>query len=183
MEYRPLADLAPAQQLFSFAAATFPAVDAVHLAWGAWRPGERQPGPEWTSSAPPERLVGALLMEREGTSAMLHGPVVVAAAQWREATAPSDDAPDAEREVASLDVAARLVATALEESALRGIETLFARPQGLDRIWIRYGFIPVPEGALPSPLRRRPGAGLFAYRGGSALWTFRESGSGARVAR
>jgi len=157
VEYRPLGDLAPAQQLFSFAAAAIPPAADVHLAWGAWLPGE-------------QRLVGALLMEREGPSAMLYGPVVVATV-------------DGEREIASLDVAAQLVTGAIEESAARGVQTLFARPQGLDRIWIRYGFIPIPEGALPSALRRGPGAGLFAYRGGSALWTFRETASGARLAR
>lgn len=132
-----------------------PAAD-VAFTCGAWVPGET-----------PERLVGALLMERQGHAAMLHGPVVV----------------PGERDIPSLDVAAQLVAAAIAEGAARGLETLFARPQGLDRIWIRFGFIPVPEGALPAALRRGPGAGLFAYRGGSALWTFRESGSGARVAR
>ena len=161
VEYGPLGDLAPAQQLFSFAAAAFPSPSDVDRAWGAWLAGRREDAPA--------RLVGALLMERHGASAMLYGPVVVGTAD--------------EREIASLDVAAQLVATVLEEAAARGIETLFARPQGLDRVWIRYGFIPVPEGALPLALRQRPGAGLFAYRGGSALWTFRETGSGARVSR
>ena len=151
VEYGPLEDLAPAQQLFSFAAAALPPAGEVHVAWGAWLAGER-------------RLVGAVLMEREGPSAMLYGPVVVPSVEG-------------EREVAALDVAAQLVAGAIEESVARGVQTLFARPQGLDRIWIRHGFIPVPEGALPSGLRRGMGAGLFAYRGGSALWTFRESGS------
>ena len=191
IEYRPLGDLAPAQQLFSFAAAAFPSAADVSLAWGAWRPGERrEAAPERREAAPerreaaPARLIGALLMERQGTAAMLYGPVVIAAPERREA-APErrEAAPAGEPEIASLDVAAQLVAAAIGESAVRGLETLFARPQGLDRIWIRYGFIPVPEGALPSSLRRRPGPGLFAYRGGSALWTFRESGSGARVAR
>jgi len=157
VEYGLLGDLAPAQQLFSFAAAAVPPAADVHVAWGAWLSGER-------------RLVGALLLEREGASAMLYGPVVVTTV-------------DGERGVASLDVAAQLVAGAIEESAARGVQTLFARPQGLDRIWIRHGFIPVPEGALPSALRRGTAAGLFAYRGGSALWTFRETSSGARVAR
>ena len=41
-------------------------------------------------------------------------------------------------------------------------------------MWIRYGFIPVPEGALPPALAGRNAAGLYAWRGGSALWTFRE---------
>ena len=29
-----------------------------------------------------------------------------------------------------------------------GIDTVFTRPQGLDRLWVRYGFIPVPEADL-----------------------------------
>ena len=186
IEYRSLGDLAPAQQLFGFAAAAIPPAADVHLAWGAWLPGE-------------QRLVGALLMEREGPSAMLYGPVVVATVdvavrgaaggEPSEASMPVRGAAEGEPSeasmpvIASLDVAAQLVTGAIEESAARGVQTLFARPQGLDRIWIRYRFIPIPEGALPSALRRGPGAGLFAYRGGSALWTFRETASGARLAR
>jgi hypothetical protein len=33
----------------------------------------------------------------------------------------------------------------------------------------------VPEVALPPALAGRPGAGLYAWRGGSALWTLREA--------
>jgi hypothetical protein len=51
---------------------------------------------------------------------------------------------------------------------------IFTRPQGLDRVWIRFGFIPVPESTLPQGLAGRPGVGLYAWRGGSALWTLRE---------
>ena len=48
----------------------------------------------------------------------------------------------------------------------------------LDRVWVRFGFIPVPEVALPSALTGRPGVGLYAWRGGSALWTLREAAEG-----
>ena len=44
-------------------------------------------------------------------------------------------------------------------------------PGGLDRVWVRLGFIPVPEAELPEALRGRPGIGLFGWRGGSALWS------------
>jgi len=55
------------------------------------------------------------------------------------------------------------------------VETIFTRPIGLDRVWVRLGFIPVPETTLPSALSGRAGAGLYAWRGGTALWTLRES--------
>jgi hypothetical protein len=40
---------------------------------------------------------------------------------------------------------------------------------------VRFGFIPVPESTLPTDLAGRPGAGLYAWRGGTALWTLREN--------
>ena len=58
-----------------------------------------------------------------------------------------------------LGVAADLTAEALALAAPGGIETIFARPQSLDRVWVRTGFIPVPEAELPRPLRGRPGLG------------------------
>jgi hypothetical protein len=70
-----------------------------------------------------------------------------------------------------LDLADRLLAQVLAHAAPNGIETLFARPQGLDRLWVRAGFIPMPEVELPSALRGCPGLGLFAWRGGSAIWS------------
>jgi hypothetical protein len=106
----------------------------------------------WGAWADDSRLVGALLAERRGWAALLFGPIV------REHTR-------------ALDVAAELVAIATSRSGIAGVDTLFARPQGLDRIWVRFGFIPVPEGTLPAGLRGHPGAGLFAYRGGSAMWS------------
>jgi hypothetical protein len=109
-------------------------------------------------------------MERAGSTAMLHGPVVVA-----PPGTPSEDV---------LGVAADLTAEALALAPSAGIETVFARPQSLDRLWVRTGFIPVPEAELPRPLRGRPGLGLFGWRGGTALWsTAGRGGSRSALAR
>ena len=94
---------------------------------------------------------------------LLHGPVVVA-----------DDGP-----TIPWRSPAQLVAAAIDHATALGADTLFARPQGLDRVWVRFGFIPVPEGALPPALAGRPGVGLYAWRGGSALWTLREAAARA----
>jgi hypothetical protein len=88
---------------------------------------------------------------------MLHGPVVVAP-------------PDAPPEFA-IEIADRLVADALAQAPAEKIDTVFTRPHGLDRVWVRSGFIPVPEVELPTALRKRPGLGLFGWRGGTALWS------------
>jgi hypothetical protein len=141
IEYDVLSDVAPARELFAFAAAPCPPMPDGNLAWGA---------------RAASRLIGALLAERLGRAAFLYGPVI-------------REHPDA------LDIAADLVTVAIGQASAAGIDTLFARPQGLDRIWIRFGFIPVPEGTLPGGLRGRPGAGLFAYRGGSAIWSVERS--------
>jgi hypothetical protein len=85
----------------------------------------------------------------------LHGPVVVAGEE-------------------PLEIAAQLVTAALDHGSALGADVIFARPQGLDRVWIRFGFIPVPESTLPVALAGRAGVGLYAWRGGSALWTLRE---------
>lgn len=112
------------------------------------------------SSGGEERLIGGLVAERRGDAAMVSGPVVAEGA--------GESGSD------RLEVAAQLVAAALDHARALGIRTLYARPQGLDRIWVRFGFIPLPESMLPADLAGRPGAGLFAWRGGSALWTLRE---------
>jgi hypothetical protein len=116
------------------------------LAWGAF------------VATPPsgERLVGALIGETDARGMFLHGPVVTG----------GDD---------RLEIAAQLVAAALDHAVALGAETLFTRPQGLDRVWVRFGFIPVPESTLPVGLAGRSGVGLYAWRGGSALWTLREA--------
>ena len=106
-------------------------------------------------------LAAAIVGERAGHAMMTHGPVI--------GTTPLED---------PLEVAAQLVAASLDHATALGVETVFTRPQGLDRVWVRFGFIPVPESALPERLAGRPGAGLYAWRGGSALWTFRETPSG-----
>jgi hypothetical protein len=147
--YRPLPDVAAARPLFDFAAIPWPPGADVALPWGAWTAGARG-----------ETLIGALLGERSRVDALLYGPVVRT----------DDNAPEDR-----LEVAAQLVAATLEHAAALGIVTLFARPGGLDRVWVRFGFIPVPEVTLPGPLAGRPGVGLYAWRGGSALWTLREA--------
>ena len=125
----------------------------IAMGWGAW---ER------------ETLVGAALLERAGGSAMLHGPAMTA--------------PAAADPTSTLDAAAGLVALALAAMDAAKVETLFARPQGLDRVWVRSGFIPVPEAELPEALRGRPGIGLFGWRGGSALWSVAGRGRDRRAA-
>ena len=114
---------------------------------GAWAP---PPGPDelaW-EALDGERAVGGILVERHGAHGFVHGPVVV--------EPPASTEP--------LEVAAQLVAPVLGQAAERGVDTLFTRPQGLDRIWVRLGFIPVPEATLPATLRGRPGTGLHAWR-------------------
>jgi len=149
LAYRALsAPWEEALSLFDFAGAGAPPRDGLAAGWGAWSG---------------ERLCGALLAERAGASAMLHGPVVVT-----------------EPDIA-LDIADRLVADALREAPEAGIDTVYTRPQGLDRAWVRSGFIPIPEAELPSALRGRPGLGLFGWRGGTALWS--SAGRGASPAR
>ena len=143
LAFRPLADPGrEARDLFGFVGASAPPALDVATGWGAWDG---------------ETLVGAVLLERSGLSAMLHGPAIAA---------PPGAGPEA-----ALDAAAGLVALALAGVEAAKIETLFARPQGLDRVWVRLGFIPVPEAELPEALRGRPGIGLFGWRGGSALWS------------
>jgi hypothetical protein len=151
LAYRPLAPpWEGALELFRFAGAWAPPSTDVFAGWGAWDG---------------ERLVGALMMERAGPVAMLHGPVVVAPAGM------------AAEEV--LAVAGELTTQALTHAGSVGIDTVFARPQSLDRVWVRAGFIPLPEAELPRALRGRPGLGLFGWRGGTALWSGR---GGARSA-
>jgi hypothetical protein len=149
--YRLLPDADAARPLFDFAAVPWPETATPAFCWGAH-----------VASTAGERLVGAVVAERAERAAMLYGPVIEV------------DAPMGGQDVDPLDVAAQLVAAAVDHAAALGVETIFARPQGLDRIWIRYGFLPVPEGALPEALGGRHGVGLYAWRGGTALWTFRE---------
>jgi hypothetical protein len=94
------------------------------------------------------RLVGGVLAERDGDAAFVHGPVVVD-------PPPGQDA---------LEVAAQLVAALIDHADQAGLNRLYTRPQGLDRVWVRAGCVPVPESTLPPGLRDRPGVGLHAWR-------------------
>lgn len=153
ISYQPLTTpWGAALELFRFAGAWAPAAEQIECGWGAWDG---------------EQVRGALLAERAGSSAMLHGPVVVA---------PPDAPPEA-----AFEIAGELLAAATRHADGEVIATLFTRPQGLDRIWVRHGFIPVPEAELPKALRGRPGVGLFGWRGGGALWS--AAGRGAVRAR
>jgi hypothetical protein len=124
--------------------------DFAALGWPADRPALA-----WGAFVGSERLVGALVAERHERAVLVYGPLVI----------------EGEDRV---EIAGQLVAAAIDHAAALGADTLYARPQGLDRVWVRFGFIPVPEITLPTALAGRPGAGLFAWRGGSALWTLRE---------
>jgi hypothetical protein len=132
-------------------AAARPLFDFAALGWPPTRPALA-----WGAFVAGERLVGALVAERHERWVLVHGPVVL----------------EGEDRV---EIAGQLVAAAIDHAAALGADTLYARPQGLDRVWVRFGFIPVPEITLPAALAGRPGAGLFAWRGGSALWTLREA--------
>jgi hypothetical protein len=131
--------------LFDFAAMPWPDPSGVAFGWGA-------------TSTGGGALVAAVLAERAGRAVLLHGPLVML---------------DAASTIVPFDLASRLVAAALDHAVALGADTAFTRPQGLDRVWIRFGFIPVPEAALPAAFAGREGAGLYGWRGGSALWTFR----------
>jgi hypothetical protein len=114
---------------------------------GAWTP---DPAPEefgW-EAAGAERLIGGVLVEGRGEHGFIHGPVVVNVPEGIE----------------PLDVADQLVAPLLEVARARALRALYTRPQGLDRVWVRHGFVPMPEAALPEGLRGRPGTGLHAWR-------------------
>jgi hypothetical protein len=141
-----------ARELFAFVGAWAPPSGDVAAGWGAWDG---------------DALAGALLLERAGRTAMLHGPAV--------ATPPGADPESA------VEAAARLVALALVWAEAEKVETIFARPQSLDRVWVRFGFVPVPEVELPRELKGRPGVGLVGWRGGSALWSGAGRGRDRRV--
>jgi hypothetical protein len=114
---------------------------------GAFAP-ERHPDElAWQAEAD-GRVVGGVLCERRGAHGFIHGPVVV-------------DPPTSTEPV---EVAAQLVAPLVERARTLPLDALYARPQGLDRVWVRLGFVPLPEALLPAALRGRPGSGLHAWR-------------------
>ncbi len=137
-----------ARRLFSYVGAWAPPTASGEVAWGAWVGRETD-----------RKMIGAMLLEKKGAAGMLHGPVVVLTpgASWEP-----------------MEIAGRLLAALMSQATGSGVETLFARPQGLDRVWVRFGFIPVPEADLPRAFKGRPGSGLFAWRGGTALWSTRK---------
>lgn len=142
------------------------------FAWGAYAPAPDS-----------ETLVAALVAERAATTAVFY--VVVRVER------PGRETSEIQKKIIAthppgretseiighepLEIAAQLVAAAIDHASALGIKTIYARPQGLDRVWIRYGFMPVPEVALPAALAGRAGIGLYAWRGNSALWTLREA--------
>ncbi len=137
------------------------------FAWGAFGPG-----------AGGESLVGALVAERAATTALVHIMVGRVERPGRETSELQNQEIAADPlEIAAdpLEIAAQLVAAAIDHASALGVKTVYARPQGLDRVWTRYGFMPVPEVALPAALAGRAGVGLYAWRGNTALWTLREA--------
>jgi hypothetical protein len=150
LEFRILGDTRQAHPLFDFAAVPRPDDASVAFGWGAF-------------PAAGGALLAVVVAERAGRAVFLHGPLVAIEGHAHD----------------PLTVATELLAAAVDHAAALGADTVFARPQGLDRMWIRCGFIPVPEAALPAAFGGRPGAGLYGWRGGSALWTLRDTGDAA----
>jgi len=95
-----------------------------------------------------DRIVGGILCERRGAHGFIHGPVVV-------------DPPEGAEPI---EVAAQLVSALVDLAASLPLDSLFTRPQGLDRVWVRLGFVPMPEAFVPADLRGRPGTGLHVWR-------------------
>lgn len=124
-----------------------PAVRRLFRFAGAFAPGPDTDELAWEAEAD-GRTVGGVLCERRGAHGFIHGPVVV------------DPPAGAE----PLEVAAQLVAPLVDTARALPLDTLFARPQGLDRVWVRLGFVPMPEAFLPPALCGRPGSGLHAWR-------------------
>jgi len=124
-----------------------PAVRRLFQFAGALAPGPDPDELAWEAEAG-GRTVGGVLCERRGAHGFIHGPVVV------------DPPAGAE----PLEVAAQLVAPLVDAARAVPLDALFARPQGLDRVWVRLGFVPMPEAFLPPALRGRPGSGLHVWR-------------------
>ena len=124
-----------------------PAVRRLFQFAGAFAP-DPDPGElAWEAEAA-GRTIGGVLCERHGPHGFVHGPVVVEPPAGAE----------------PLEVAAQLVAPLIDLARALPLDTLFTRPQGLDRVWVRLGFVPMPQAFLPPVLRGRPGSGLHAWR-------------------
>jgi len=124
-----------------------PAVRQLFQFAGAFAPDLEPEEMAWEAQAG-DRLVGGVLCERRGAHGFIHGPVVVG---------PPDG-------VEPIEVAAQLVAPLVDSAGALPLDSLFTRPQGLDRVWVRLGFVPMPEAFLPATLRGRPGSGLHVWR-------------------
>ena len=124
-----------------------PAVRQLFKFAGAFAPDLEPEEMAWEAQAG-DRLVGGVLCERRGAHGFVHGPVVVG---------PPDG-------VEPIEVAAQLVAPLVDSARALPLDSLFTRPQGLDRVWVRLGFVPMPEAFLPATLRGRPGSGLHVWR-------------------
>jgi hypothetical protein len=124
-----------------------PAVRQLFQFAGAFAPDLEPEEIAWEAQAG-DRLVGGVLCERRGAHGFVHGPVVV-------------DPPDGAEPI---EVAAQLVAPLVDSARALPLDALFTRPQGLDRVWVRLGFVPMPEAFLPAALRGRPGSGLHVWR-------------------
>ena len=124
-----------------------PAVRGLFRFAGAFAPDLDADELAWEAEAG-GRILGGVLCERKGAHGFIHGPVVVEPPTGAE----------------PLEVAAQLVAPLIDLARALPLDTLFTRPQGLDRVWVRLGFVPLPEAFLPPALRGRPGSGLHAWR-------------------
>jgi hypothetical protein len=114
---------------------------------GAFAP-DLEPGEIAWEARAGGRIVGGVLCERRGAHGFIHGPVVV------------DPPAGAE----PIEVAAQLVSPIVDSARAIPLDSLFTRPQGLDRVWVRLGFVPMPQAFLPDALRGRPGSGLHVWR-------------------
>jgi hypothetical protein len=94
------------------------------------------------------RILGGVLCERAGAHGFIHGPVVI----------------EPPAGIEPLEIAALLVSPLIDLARTLPLDSLFTRPQGLDRVWVRLGFVPMPEAFLPPALRGRPGSGLHVWR-------------------
>ena len=124
-----------------------PAVRQLFKFAGAFAPDLEPEEMAWEAQAG-DRLVGGVLCERRGAHGFVHGPVVVG---------PPDG-------VEPIEVAAQLVAPLVDSARALPLDSLFTRPQGLDRVWVRLGFVLMPEAFLPATLRGRPGSGPHVWR-------------------
>ncbi len=124
-----------------------PAVRQLFEYAGAFAP-DPEPGEMAWEARVGDQVIGGVLCERRDAAGFIHGPVVV-------------DPPEGAEPI---EVAAQLVAPLIDAARAIPLDSLFTRPQGLDRVWVRLGFVPMPEAFVPVALRGRPGSGLHVWR-------------------